>query len=319
MRRQCRLGRNVIAAAAASMALLCSACSPARIASAPTAHGAAKSAAHRRAPAKAAAVPACNPAASLRPPAGPPTVTPGSFMATIRKRGYLKVGVSLNTYHMGYLNPSDGQIEGFDIDMLHAISVAIFGNPDKIHYVGITDDQRRPFVQAGRVDIVARTMTINCSRWQQLDFSTVYLEAHQRILVEDGSPIQSVTDLYHRKVCATLTSTSLTYLQQNGAIPVLAYDWSDCLVKLQQGQVEAISTDNVILAGLQAQDPYTKIVGPNLTDEPYGLAISKQHPDFVRFVNAVLAQMRADGVWAASYRRWIGSPAPAPPPAQYQT
>jgi len=99
-------------------------------------------------------------------------------------------------------------------------------------------------------------------------------------------------------------------------VPV-AY-WTDCLVLLQQGDVTAISTDDSLLAGLAAQDPYTKIVGPPLADEPYGLAISKQHPDFVRFVNAVLARLRADGQWAASYRRWVGGRAPAPPPARYQ-
>jgi polar amino acid transport system substrate-binding protein len=91
-----------------------------------------------------------------------------------------------------------------------------------------------------------------------------------------------------------------------------------CLVLLEQGGVAAISTDGAILAGLAAQDPATKLVGPRFTDDPYGLAISRQHPDFVRFVNAVLAQLRADGQWAASYARWIGTPVPAPPQARYK-
>ena len=68
---------------------------------------------------------------------------------------------------------------------------------------------------------------------------------------------------------------------------------------------------------LAAQDPETKLVGPQFTSDPYGLAISQRHPDFVRFVNAVLARMRADGQWAASYARWVGQPVPAPPPAHY--
>jgi polar amino acid transport system substrate-binding protein len=59
-------------------------------------------------------------------------------------------------------------------------------------------------------------------------------------------------------------------------------------------------------------------VGPQFTNDPYGLAISKRHPDFVRFVNAVLAKMRANGRWAASYARWIGAPVPAPPHARYR-
>ena len=79
----------------------------------------------------------------------------------------------------------------------------------------------------------------------------------------------------------------------------------------------AVSTDNSILAGLAAQDPFTKIVGPYLTNEPYGLAISRQHPDFVRFVNAVLAAERSDGGWEQSYKHWIVSPPENPPPAEY--
>jgi len=89
-------------------------------------------------------------------------------------------------------------------------------------------------------------------------------------------------------------------------------------VLLQQGDVAAISTDDSSLAGLAAQDPWTKIVGPRFSSEPYGLAISRQHSDFVRFVNGVLQQLRANGRWAASYARWVGTPVPAPPPAHYK-
>ena len=89
-------------------------------------------------------------------------------------------------------------------------------------------------------------------------------------------------------------------------------------MRLQQGDVAAISTDDNILRGLKAQDPWTKIIGRPFTSEPYGLAISQQHSDFVRFVNAVLQQLRADGQWAASYAHWVGAPVPAPPPARYK-
>ena len=266
--------------------------------------------------------PPCNPAASLRP-LGPPAVTPGSFMATIRARGHLIAGVDQNTYHFGYLNPFDRQIEGFDIDMLHAISAAIFGNPDKIQYVAVSDVQRIPAVQSGEVDIVAHTMTITCARWQKVDFSTVYFDAGQKVLVPTNSTARSLPDLGGKKVCATKGSTSLTsittsYAMSRQPVPVPVTYWTDCLVLLQQGDVAAISTDDSILAGLKAQDPFTKIIGPSFADEPYGLAISGLHPDFVRFVNAVLARMRADGQWADSYRHWVGPTAPAPPRAQYQ-
>ena len=261
---------------------------------------------------------ACNPyAVSLRPPAGPPQVTAGSTAAAIKARGYLIAGVDQSTYHFGYLNPISGQIEGFDIDMVLAVAKAIFGpsmNDQQarghVRFVAISDAERIPDLQKGTVNIVAHTMTINCMRATEVDFSTVYFDAKQRVLVvraANGSgPDLAQLGAAHQKVCATEGSDSVAHIEAAHAIPVQVQYWSDCLVLLQEGQVAGISTDDSILAGLQAQDPNTTITGPSLEDEPYGLAMSKDHPDFVRFVNAVLVQARADGQWAASYAHWVG-------------
>src|SRR5438045_6592288 len=105
-------------------------------------------------------------------------------MAMSRALGYLSAGEDHNTYHFGYLNPRNGKIEGFDIDMVHAVAAAIFGNPNKIQFKAISDAQRIPDIRSGAVDIVAHTMTINCDRLQQVDFSSVYFDAGQRVLVE---------------------------------------------------------------------------------------------------------------------------------------
>lgn len=241
-------------------------------------------------------------------------------MAKIRARGFLIAGVDQSTFHFGYLNPLDGKIEGFDIDMVRAIAAAIFGNPGKVEFRAISDAQRIPDVQSGAVDIVAHTMTITCDRLKQVDFSTVYFDAGQRVLVQINSPVTSIAGLGGKKVCATTGSTSIANIKAapTHPIPVAVPFWTDCLVLLQQGDVAAISTDDSILAGLAAQDPWTKIVGSRFSNEPYGLAISQQHPDFVRFVNAVLQRLRTDGQWAASYAHWIGTPVPPPPPARYK-
>ena len=268
--------------------------------------------------ATAAKAAACNPHASSLRPSGPPQVTAGSFMAKIRARGYLIAGADQSTYHFGFLSPLSGNIEGFDIDMIRAVATAIFGNPDnKVVYKAISDAQRIPDITSGAVDIVAHTMTITCARLQAVDFSSVYFDAAQRVLVLKNSTAQSLAGLKGQKVCATTGSDSLAVIHAHGAVPVAVPYWTDCLVLLQQGDVAAISTDDSILDGLAAQDPWTKLVGPRLTSEPYGLAISKQHPEFVRFVNAVLQQLRTNGQWAASYQHWIGPSVPAPPPAQY--
>jgi polar amino acid transport system substrate-binding protein len=268
----------------------------------------------------APAAKACDPAASSLRPSGPPQVTSGSFMAKIRARGYLIAGVDQSTYHFGFLNPLSNQIEGFDIDMVRAVAKAIFGNsgPNTVHFKAISDAQRIPDVTNGTVDIVAHTMTITCERLKTIDFSSVYFEAAQRVLVLNNSTASSLDSLHGQKVCATSGSDSVDRISQHHAIPVQVPYWTDCLVLLQQGDVTAISTDDSILDGLAAQDPWTKLIGLRLSDEPYGLAISDQHPEFVRFVNAVLAQLRSDGQWAASYAHWIGAPVPGPPAAQYR-
>jgi polar amino acid transport system substrate-binding protein len=262
----------------------------------------------------------CDPDASLRPGAGGPQVTAGSDMARIRARGYLIAGVSESEYHLGYLNPLTGQIEGFDIDAVHQVAQAIFGNPDKVKFVSLTDAERIPFLRSGAVDIVAQSMTINCARLKQIDFSAVYFNDGQQVLVLKNSRVQGIAGLRHHKVCATAGSTSIGDITaaNPSAIPVSVPYFTDCLVLLQQGQVAAISTDGSVLAGLAAQDPETKIVGAPFTIEPHGIGVSQKNPDLVRFVNAVLARWIADRGWAASYARWLGTPVPAPPVARYK-
>jgi polar amino acid transport system substrate-binding protein len=271
--------------------------------------------------------PACGkPLASFAPdrpnPAPGDPMPPGSYMATIQKRGRLIAGVSSDTLLLGARNPLNGQIEGFDIEMLKAVSKAIFNDPNKIEFRVITTAQRIPVLIDGSVDIVARAMTINCTRWAQIDFSTQYYQAGQKVLVAKGSPVQGMRDLVGKKVCAPIGSTSMDKLRTfPGLIPVGSDTHTGCLVLFQQGKVDAITGDDTILAGLAAQDPYAFVVkAPAFTSEPYGLGVSRKYPDFVKFVNAVLAQMRSDGQWTTAYNAWLKNalgPSPAPPPAVY--
>ncbi|CCH31497.1 glutamate ABC transporter substrate-binding protein [Actinosynnema sp. NPDC047251] len=272
--------------------------------------------------AAAAADPSCDATASLRP-AGPlpaaGQVPAGSTMARILEKGRLTVGVDQNTYLMGFRNPFSGELEGFDVDMAREVAKALFGDPTRINFKVLTSEQRIPALEDREVDIVVRTMTVNCERWQKVAFSSVYYQAGQRVLVPSTSDVTGIESLGGRRVCATKGSSSLVNVATAAAKPIAVAvpNWTDCLVMLQQGQVDAISTDNTILAGFAAQDPYTKVVGPQFTAEPYGMAFPKQDEDFVRFVNALLEQLRANGTWASIHGRWLGDP-PAPPVANYR-
>jgi polar amino acid transport system substrate-binding protein len=245
-------------------------------------------------------------------------------MAQILARGILKVGVDDNTYLWGYRDPATDLLTGVDVDMLQQVSQAIFGSPGHIAYVIVPIAEREQYVQSGKVDVLAETMTITCDREKHVDFSSVYYEAGQRILVPTNSDITGKQDLAHKRVCAAANSTSLQHLANLDEHIQLwaAATNTDCLVMLQQGQVDAISTDDTILQGLAAQDPNTKLVGGTFSDEPYGMAINKAHGDFTSFVNGVLAQVRADNTWTSIYDSNIlaatGIPAPALPAARYR-
>lgn len=266
-----------------------------------------------------------HPTASLRPTATlprPGALPRGSFMARIRRRGRLVAGVDQNTLLFGYLRPSTARIEGFEIDLVRELARALLGNPDAIELKALTTAQRLGAVQSGDVDIVVDAVTITCDRRRQVAFSTVYYDAGQRLLVRASSRVRSLADLRGKRVCATKGSTTIQRLERDPAkpVPYPVDQRTDCLVALQEGRVDAISSDDAILLGFKAQDPNTKIVGPRLADEPYGMAIDRRHPDFVRFVNGVLARLRDDGTWKAIHRRWIGpfAPTPAPPKASYE-
>jgi len=263
-----------------------------------------------------------NPLASYEPsnPLPPPDALPsGSTMAKIKKRGRLVAGVSADTYLLGSRNPFTGEIEGFDIDMVKAVAKAIFGNEDRYQLRVITAAQRIPALEKGDVDIVARNMTINCDRWKQIAFSGEYYRSGQKILVRKGSKINSIAELAGQKVCAPIGTSSMDNLIKNApkAIPVGAETHSGCLVLFQEGQVAAITGDDTVLAGLAAQDPYAVVPKQQaFTSEPYGLGFNKKDVDFVRFVNARLDEMRADGEWNTLYNRWLREslgPASAPP------
>jgi polar amino acid transport system substrate-binding protein len=269
----------------------------------------------------APSAPGCNDNNSTRVQSYAPThnTTPGR-VAAIKARGHLNVGVSADNLLFGYRNPFTGQLEGFDIDMASEVAKAIFGTSSgHVEYVVENFAQRIPDLQSRKVDMVADIMTINCVRWGQIAFSTEYFHAGQQVLVRTNAPYKSIHDLNGKKVCTATGSTGNENLKTRfpQVRRVVVDTISDCMVLFQQGSIEGIVSDNTVLSGFAAQDPYAHIVGPQFTSEPYGLGFNSNDVDFVRYVNALLAKWRTDGTWAAVYHRWLPGPVPSPPPAVY--
>ena len=224
---------------------------------------------------------------AIRWPATNPFKTPTApQLARIKDRGRLIVGVDQTTYLLGYRDPLSGEMDGFDIRIARQIALDLFGDEDAVQFKAMSSAEREPALQEQSVDLVVRSMTINCTRWENVAFSTEYYRAGQKVLVPDTAS-DDPSDLAGEKVCSAEGSTSLRRIQQElNAIPVSVRDWADCMILLQQGYVAGMSTDDVILAGMAAQDPNTKVIGERISDEPYGVAANKNHIDLVRFVNA---------------------------------
>jgi polar amino acid transport system substrate-binding protein len=261
----------------------------------------------------------CNATASLRPFGT--KAEADAAVADIRARGRLIVGLDIGSNLFSFRDPITGEITGFDVDIAGEIARDIFGSPSKVEYRILSAEERVTALQRSEVDVVVKTMTITCDRRKLVNFSTVYLDANQRILAPRDSSISKVADLSGKRVCVARGTTSLHRIRQIVPPPVIVevVNWADCLVAMQQREIDAVSTDDSILAGLVEEDPYLHIVGPNMATQPYGVGIKLDNPGLVRFVNGTLERIRRDGTWNTLYRKWLTvlGPAPAPPTPRY--
>ena len=261
----------------------------------------------------------CDRTASLRPFDNPAEAD--AAVAAIRARKRLLVGLDIGSNLFSFRDPVSGAITGFDVDIAAEVARDIFGDPSAVEYRILSSADRITALQNNSVDIVVKTMTMTCERRKQVDFSTAYFVAEQRILAARESEIGQPSDLSGKRVCVASGTTSLRRVQEIDPPPsiVTVVSWGDCLVALQQREVDAVSTDDAILAGLVSQDPYLHIVGPNMADEPYGIGINLANTPLVRFVNGTRERIRTDGTWDTLYRKWLTvlGPAPAPPEPRY--
>ncbi|MGW5677364.1 glutamate ABC transporter substrate-binding protein [Streptomyces sp. NPDC003860] len=283
---------------------------------------------------RAAAAAECeSPEASL-----PPSSADGPTIAAIKERGKLVVGVDQNSYRWGYRNPTNGALEGFDIDLARAIAQDVLGSRDAVIFRAIPTNQRIPALNNGTVDVVVRTMTINCARIKQVAFSTAYFQSGQQVLAPKNSDVTGYDEsLKGKRVCTAEGSTANEALKENsfGAVFQDEHDGRpgdadvltvpnqlDCLVRLQQGLVDAVVTDSALAAGQAAQDPAVELKGGKpFTTEYYGVATKLGKDDLVRRINKVLEEYRPVA-WKQAYRNWLEADLPgmtAAPAPKYRS
>lgn len=229
----------------------------------------------------------------------------GTTMARLQQEGEITIGVKFDVPPFGFRNPQTGDVEGFDVDLGRAIAEELGVEPKFIEAIS---DNRIPFLKDGTADLILSTMTITAERDKEIDFSEPYFVARGRILVPGDSDIQGLEDLEGNSVCTALGSTYEETLREEApdADLKLVDSYSECLELLQNGAVDAVSTDDVILTGMIIQDDSLKLVGDPLTTEPYGVGIKEGDDELQQFVDEVIAEYKSDGRWADAYQKWVG-------------
>jgi ABC-type amino acid transport substrate-binding protein len=230
---------------------------------------------------------------------------PSTTLGKIQEKGEITIGVKFDVPPFGFQNPESNEVEGFDVDLGKAVADKLGVEPK---FVEAISDNRIPFLQDGTTDLILSTMTINAERAQEIDFSEPYYIASGRILTKTDSPIKGLKDLAGKRVCTALGSTYEETIREQApkADLKLVDSYSECLELIQNGAVDAISTDDVILTGMIIQDDTLHLVGDELTTEPYGAGIKKGDKQLVDFVNGVFDEYKQDGRWQETYDKWVG-------------
>jgi ABC-type amino acid transport substrate-binding protein len=226
-------------------------------------------------------------------------------MGKIQAKGEIAIGVKYDVPPFGFKNPQSGDIEGFDVDVGQAIADKLGVKPKFIEAIS---DNRIPFLKNGTADLILSTMTINKERDLEIDFSEPYFVARGRVLVGPDSDIKGVEDLGKGdSVCTALGSTYEENLKKQApqAERKLVDSYSECLELIQNGAVDAVSTDNVILTGMIIQDDTLKLVGDDLTTEPYGAGIKNNDTEFKEFVDSTIEEFKSDGRWKKTHEKWV--------------
>ena len=233
----------------------------------------------------------------------------------------LRIGISFDQPGLGL---KDGTTySGFDVDTAIYVARALGVTKENITWVEARPADREKLITSGQTDLVLSTYTITEERRQLVDFAGPYFLAHQDLLIRrNDEDITGPETLEGRKLCSVTGTTSAARVkdQYRGTINLVEYPkFSDCVVALADGKVDVVSTDDVILAGFAAVEPYKgdlRVLGKGFSDEYYGVGIKKGDTEMVQKVNAALKEYIADGSWKKALATTVGPSGyriPAPP------
>jgi glutamate transport system substrate-binding protein len=230
----------------------------------------------------------------------------------MKNRGKVVVGVKEDQPGLGYKDPTSGKYTGFDVEIAKLVAAKLGFSDDKIEYKAIASAGREQALINGDVDYYVGTYTINAKRKEQVGFAGPYFTAGQDLLVaKDDNSITGPETLKGKKVCSVTGSTPIQKVKNEGLTEpeniVELQNYSQCVTQLQQGAVDAVTTDDAILKGYAAQEPEKmKVVGKPFSNEPYGIGLTKDDKPLRDKINDILDEAIKGGDWDKVYDATLG-------------
>lgn len=237
------------------------------------------------------------------------TFPAGSTMAKLQDAGKIKIGVKIDQPGIGFKDAGSDVPEGFDIEMARILAAGMGLEDSQIEWVTTISDNREPFLQKGTVDIVLASYSITDERRQIVgQAGPYYLTGQQLLVAADDDSIKGPDDLDGKKICSVTGSTSIeTVEKEYGAKPAGFDSNSECVTQLQNGNVDAVTTDGAILLGYAAQDPDNlKVVGEPFSEERYGVGYTKGDTEFCDYITKTLEKSMSNGTWAEAFGATLG-------------
>ncbi len=239
-----------------------------------------------------------------------PEFESGTKMAELADSGTIKVGVKYDQPGIGFLEPGADAPSGFDIEIARILAAELGIDEDGIEWTETVSENREPFLQNNRVDIVAASYSITDERQEVVGQAGPYYVTGQQLLVreEDKDSITSPEDTEGKKVCSVTGSTSLQRMEDEyGASPAPFSTYSECVDQLENGTVDAVTTDGAILLGYAAENPDAlEVVSEPFSEERYGIGYNKDATEMCQFVVDTLQKAYDDGTWAEAFEATLG-------------
>ncbi len=249
-----------------------------------------------------------------------PDFPEGSQMAEFADAGSIRIGIKYDQPGIGFLGAGDEEPTGFDVELGKYIAGQLGIAEDDINWVETISDNREPFLQEDKVDLVLASYSIDPERRAIVGQMGPYYITGQQLLVreEDKEDITGVDDVKGEEVCSVTGSTSLEQIEEQGGVGRGFETYSECVEQVRSGQIDAMTTDGAILLGYEAETPdELEVVGDEFSEERYGVGyFPNTDTDFCNFLRDSVQQSMDDGYWADAFEATLGESGidtPAPP------